>query len=320
MKKELIANVITFTLVLVLGLSALLFGYMGLRPGTGFTTITMQLPRAAQLVTGSSVLLHGVRVGTVTAVRGTADGVDVALRYPSRYRVPTASAISIEQLSALGEPYIEFAPNSSSGPYLNDGAVLDRTAVAVPASIPEIFRSLANVARLTDAGPLSALIKTAWEATAGTEAQMPTLIEAGDILAATVMSRMPAIRTMFAQSQLYSGDLAWLPPALPKIGTPFRRTTDAVRKAIDRTRDMVVELGMPAPLLGVAHPFVERLDPYLADLLPKVAEILGPSVPILAALDRTAPQIDVSSLLSSALAIVGPDGAARITVTIPTPR
>ncbi|WP_019201576.1 MlaD family protein [Tsukamurella sp. 1534] len=319
MKRELIANVITFVVVLTLGVSALVFGYMGVRPGTKYTTVTMQLPQSAQLVTGSSVLMRGVRIGEVERVDAETRGVAVRIKYPDTNKVPVTSAVTIEQLTALGEPYVEFAPDGTDGPFLADGAVLDAKRVSVPTSIPDIFRSLSAMSRIAEAGPLADLVKTMWQATTGTDAAMPRLTEAGNLLTTTLVSRMPQIRTMFTQTQVYSADMGWMGSAIGDFGPAFRGTIDAIRPAVDKVQDVVGELDLPRPFTENLHPFAQRLDPYLRELMPKIAEIMGPSLAILKAVDNTLPIIDLSAFLSSALAMVGPDGTPRLAVTIPVP-
>lgn len=319
MKRELVANIVTFVAVLAIGLSALVFGYMGVRPGTQYTTVTLQLPRSSQLVTGSSVLLRGVRIGEVERVDGDTRGVSVRLKYPNSTQVPVDSDVSIEQLSALGEPYVEFAPQGTAGPYLTDGTIVDPKRVSVPTSIPEVFRSLAAVSKIADVGPLSEIVKTMWQATTGTEESMPRLTQAGELLTSTLMSRMPQIRQMFTQTQVYSADLEWMGPAITEFGPAFRSTIGVIRPAVDKVLALVTELGLPGPFSDVLHPFFVRLQPYLEELIPKIAEILGPSLPIAKAINGTVPQIDLSAFLSSALAMVGNDGAPRLEVTIPVP-
>lgn len=319
MKRELIANIVTFVLVLAVGVSALVFGYMGVRPGTQYTTVTMQLPRSAQLVTGSSVLLRGVRIGEVERVDGSTTGVAVRLKYPNSTRVPVDSAVSIEQLTALGEPYVEFAPTGKDGPYFADGAVVDPKQVSVPTSIADVFRSLAAASKIADVGPLSDLVKTFWQATTGTEQSMPALTQAGELLTATLVSRMPQIREMFTQTQFYSADMNWVGPAITGFGPAFQTTIDTIRPAVDKVLALVTELNLPGPFTQVLHPFFARLQPYLTELIPKLAEILGPSLPILKAVNETAPPIDLSAFLSSALALAGPDGTPRLSITIPVP-
>ena len=54
-------------------------------------------------------------------------------------------------------------------------------------------------------------------------------------------------------------------------------------------------------------------------LLPALATTGGPFISIFSALNRTVPQIDLSTLLSNALQVAGTDGAARVTLTLPRP-
>lgn len=319
MKRELIANIVTFVVVLAVGVSALVFGYMGVRPGTQYTTITLQLPRSAQLVTGSSVLLRGTRIGEVERVDGSTRGVSVRLKYPDTNRVPVDSEVSIEQLTALGEPYVEFAPSGTDGPYFTDGAMIDPKRVSIPTSIPDIFRSLSEVSKIADVGPLADIVKTMWQATTGTDAAMPRLTQAGELLTSTLVSRMPQIRSMFEQTQVYSADLEWMGPAITDFGPAFRSTIGVIRPAVDKVLTLVTELGLPGPFNDVLHPFATRLQPYLTELIPKVAEILGPSLPILKAVNGTVPPIDLSAFLTSALAMVGDDGTPRLSITVPIP-
>lgn len=74
MRKELVANVITFTAVLVVGLFILLYGYMGLRPGVQYTTLSLRLAHTGQLSPGSPILLRGVRIGDVTGIEPSSTG------------------------------------------------------------------------------------------------------------------------------------------------------------------------------------------------------------------------------------------------------
>ncbi|WP_435594674.1 MlaD family protein [Tsukamurella tyrosinosolvens] len=319
MRRELIANLVTFTIVLAVGISTLVIGYMGLRPGTEFTRVTLQLPRSSQLVTGSSVLLRGVRIGEVERVDLAPAGAAVRLKYPRVNRIPADARVSIEQLSALGEPYVEISPTGSDGPYLADGAVVDPKHVKVPTSIPDLFRSLAAVGKIADAGPLAEIVSTMWQATNGADRVMPRLTQAGELLTVTIVSRLPQIRRMFADTQTYSADLAWVGPAISQFGPSFHSTIAVIRPAIDKVLELVTTLAMPTPLTDVLHPFMAKVQPSLTALTPKVSEVLSPALAIVKAINTTVPAIDFSAFLGSALAMFDNDGTARLQITVPVP-
>ncbi len=319
MKKELAANAITFTAVLVVGLLILLGGYMGMRPGVQYTSLSLRLAHTGQLSTGSPILLRGVRIGQVTAVAPAVEGVRVDLRYPSTYRIPVDSALSIEQLSALSEPYVEFAPRSSGGAVFTSGAQIPAGAITQSRSVSEVFEALAALNRTADTGSLGRIVKTAWQATSGRDDDLTTLSRAGQLLSSTVLSRMSAIRTMFANTQVYSADLDWAAGAVRRLGPSFQDTSAVVLSAVKAVQQMVMTLNAPEPFLETIDPFFKKLKPYLDELLPAVATTGGPFISIFSALNRTVPQIDLSTLLSNALQVAGTDGAARVTVTLPRP-
>lgn len=319
MKRELIANVVTFTAVLVVGLFILLHGYMGLRTGVQYTALSLKLAHTGQLSSGSPILLRGVKIGEVTDVRPSVEGVEVAVRYPAEYRIPVDSAVSVEQLSALSEPYIELSPRSSGGPSFTSGTVIPASAVSQSQSVSDVFKALAALNRTADSGAISDIVQTTWQATSGRDDQLATLSRAGELLSSTVLSRIPAIRTMFANTQVYSADLEWAPIALRRLGTEFDATTTVVRSALEEVQKTVATLNTPEPFVQTIDPFLMRLKPYLDELLPALATTGGPFISIFSALNRTAPQIDLSTLLSNALAMAGPDGAARVTITLPRP-
>lgn len=319
MKKELLANAVTFTVVLLAGLFILLVGYMGLKPGVTYTTLSLRLAHTGQLSAGSPILLRGVRIGDVTAVDPSADGVRIALRYPSEYRIPVDSALSVEQLSALSEPYVEFAPRSSGGAVFASGAEIPASAVSQSRSVSDVFQALAALNRTADSGALGGIVKTAWQATSGRDDDLTTLSRAGQLLSSTVLSRMPAIRTMFANTQVYSADLDWTANAVQRLGTEFENTGNVVLSAVQAVQRMVMTLNAPDPFVETINPFIKRLTPYLNELLPALATTGGPFISIFSALNRTVPLIDLSTLLSNALQVAGTDGAARVTLTLPRP-
>ncbi|MGV7904182.1 hypothetical protein PJN93_30695, partial [Mycobacterium kansasii] len=84
------------------------------------------------------------------------------------------------------------------------GAEIPATAVTQSRSVSDVFEALAALNRTADSGALGGIVKTAWQATSGRDDDLTTLSRAGQLLSSTVLSRMPAIRSMFANTQVYS--------------------------------------------------------------------------------------------------------------------
>src|SRR5699024_11980980 len=79
--------------------------------------VTVPVSNAAGLFDGSSVAYRGVQVGTVEDIAVGPGGVDVTLEILHEYdEIPADSYANIRMLSALGEQYVDFAPEPPTVP------------------------------------------------------------------------------------------------------------------------------------------------------------------------------------------------------------
>ncbi|WP_141582511.1 MCE family protein [Actinomadura sp. WMMA1423] len=101
----------------------------GREPGT---VLTAEFGRAGQgLGSGAPVKVHGVTVGSVSAVELTGAGrARLSLRLDAGTRVPDTVTASIEPASAFGPKFVDLAPGAHAvtGPYLASGARIARTS------------------------------------------------------------------------------------------------------------------------------------------------------------------------------------------------
>lgn len=218
MKKSTFFSLLTFALVMVLGTGYIAFSVLNWRPLTDYKAATLKLNDANQLLKGSSVLLRGVKVGDVQSIERRDGKVEIRLRYDGKYQIPQATGLKIEQLSAVGEPYVDFMPDSLNGPYLSDGAVIDTAKVKEPLPLPETFKLIAGLTSSINSTDLGGVTTTLAQATSNTQGSLPNIESAGNILAQTIMARMPNIRRMLENTQNYQSDMAWLPDSLREFG------------------------------------------------------------------------------------------------------
>src|SRR5215471_16617660 len=87
---------------------------LGIRVGVpdNRTRLSMEVPDINNLVVDSNVLLRGVAVGKITAIESSTSNATVHFYIDGQYKVPVDSAIRLENLSALGESYVELEPRS----------------------------------------------------------------------------------------------------------------------------------------------------------------------------------------------------------------
>ncbi|MET9440976.1 MlaD family protein [Streptomyces sp. NPDC006610] len=142
--------------VLVLGFLGIRYADLGRYVGVAdHYTVDVELPRTGGLFTHSDVTYRGVSVGRVGPIDLTADGVVAELRIKkSAPRIPADTRAVVAGLSAVGEQYIDLRPDSDGGPYLADGARIERSDTEVPAPVTDV---LTGVNDLTTSVPLEDL-------------------------------------------------------------------------------------------------------------------------------------------------------------------
>src|SRR6516162_8128313 len=113
-----------------------LLGVLDMSPTRQVTRLTLLLNTSGGLMPTSEVTMRGVKVGRVTGIETTTSGLAVSIVLDRAHPVPANSAISVENLSAAGEQFIEFKPKLIAPPYFPDGAVIpaDRVAQMVTGS------------------------------------------------------------------------------------------------------------------------------------------------------------------------------------------
>lgn len=317
MKWGSLASLTGIGVVTVVGASYLTFGVVRADPWAEFTHASMVLPNSGSLEVGSPILLTGIEVGEVTAVQGAAAGVEVTFRLDANRKVPTGSTVTIEHLSALGEPYVEFRPNGTGGPYLTDGQRLDASTVMPPLSIPEVARLVTRTMNQLDPAVVGSLVDTVGKSFIGTDSAMPPLQRAGDLLAAAIMSREPKIAQLLNSFQAAAANMDGMGAATGAAAPAFVEFSHALTQLVEAVGRLVD--GKPGPQEYLADdglvPFLTRLDALLQQAGPELKSLAPILQPLADAARETGPQIDISTLISQALADTG-DGAVRVRVNV----
>ncbi|MET9487594.1 MlaD family protein [Nocardia sp. NPDC006630] len=303
--------------VTLVSASYLTFGVVRADPFAEYTHASMVLANSGGLSVGSPILLTGMKIGKITSVDSTVGGVEVGFRIDADRKVSTDSVISIEQLSALGEPYVEIRPKTGAAPYLKEGQRLDTSTVKSPLSIPAVSRLVNQVMNQLDPTVAASLASTLGTAFHDTDSAMPSLTRAGDLLAAAISSREPKIAQLLNSFQAAASNMdgigaatAAAAPAFLQFEQSLSDLVEAVGRLVDRA---------PGPQAYVSGnglaPFLAKLTDWLQQAGPELKTLAPQLQPLADAARTTGPQIDISSLISQALASTG-DGAVRVQVNV----
>ncbi|WP_067691183.1 MCE family protein [Nocardia jejuensis] len=106
--------------------------------------VTVMLATSGGLLAGNDVTYRGSRVGRVQEVRVAGDGVAAVAEIDDSARIPSDGTVAVGRLSAAGEQYLDFRPESDTGPYLSDGALVERARTATPVQVQSVLSNLSD--------------------------------------------------------------------------------------------------------------------------------------------------------------------------------
>ncbi|WP_278266087.1 MlaD family protein [Nocardia sp. AG03] len=304
--------------ITVLGASYLTFGVVRVDPFADYTEASIELANSGGLSVGSPILLTGIEIGKVTAVDTSAAGrVQVGFRFGAEHKVPMSSVVTIEHLSSLGEPYVQFVPRGADGPFVADGQHLAGENVRTPMSIPEVARLVTKTVEQLDPTVVGSLVDTLGTAMTGTENVIPELARAGDLLAAAIMSRAPAIAELQNNFEYVSGDIGWAGPATSAAAPEFVRLAHVIDQFVESVGRVSAAGGDPEMYLrdGGLVPLLQELTAKLDELGPELSALLPGLRPLTESVTATGPQLDLSALVAQALHNTDAD-AVKVRVAI----
>lgn len=289
------AQLIIFSILSVLGLAVMSVMYMRLPTLAGIGTIgvTVELPDAGGLYRFGNVTYRGVRVGKVTGVELSGDGVRATLAIDGSYRIPADLTAEVRSVSAVGEQYVDLLPRTDSPPYLYDGATVERRDTAIPQPVGPMLDRLSalvgtiprdDLRRLLDemfAGvngasyDLESLLTSAEELTAelnGVGEQARTLVQDTVPLLDSQVRSADAIRIWTRATADVTGQLVTNDPQLRNLLHSGPGFSDEVARLLDSVRlTLPVLLGNLTSVGQLAVTYHAGLEQLLVLLPPAVS-------------------------------------------------
>jgi phospholipid/cholesterol/gamma-HCH transport system substrate-binding protein len=229
---------------------------------------------------GAEVTYRGVKVGQVSALNLTRDGVDVVMAIDKgQDSIPRESRAVVGNKSAVGEQYIELQPQTDSKPYLVDGSEIAEKNTEIPISTTELLTNTDNLVNSipqddlrTATSELGAAFKgtgrdlgqiidtsNAFIQTANANFETTTaLIRDSKVVLQTQVDKESAIRSFSKDLALFSGTLAGNDAALRKLIDNGGATATQLRTFLE---DNGVELGsLVRNLVTTGQVVVKHLD------------------------------------------------------------
>ncbi|KAA1419419.1 MCE family protein [Nocardioides humilatus] len=142
-------------------------------------TVVAHYPESGGIFAGGEVTYRGVRIGQVSDLELTDDGVDVELEIDNEWdKIPADTRALVGNRSAVGEQYVELQPNTDDGPYLKDGSEI--TDVATPIQTEKLLADLAATVSSVDRDSLRTTVRELGVAFNGTGDDLQKIIDTGN--------------------------------------------------------------------------------------------------------------------------------------------
>lgn len=301
-------------LVMVLGTTYLALAVLKVDPTVERTHATVDLRDAGGLRAGSDVVYRGVPIGRVDSIDGVPGAVRLRVSYDAGYRIPVESRMRVENLSTLGEPVFSLLPDTTDGPYIEDGAILTEQ-VELPTSVPELLSSTSDLLDQTDVEAVRSLVDALAQTVDGLEATLPEARRGAELLLLTLQRHEGSLDRVLRDFATVMGDVEWVRPTL----TEAPPMLDQFGETLGVSYDYLFEGSQVLrgeEILGSWRDEQEQLYRVLGALSPEVGAIGSALRPVTGAVGPSISHLDIATLLENAVATM-PDEAVRFTVTMP---
>ncbi len=256
--------VVVLTAVAVL---AVLFLNKGIFSST--YTVDARFPDTAGVQPGTDVLVAGVKVGSVTAVKLEGDRVELQLAVNRGVQLPhdTAAAISVQTL--LGQLDVQLKPVSGWNRPLRNGAVL--TSTSTPVELYNIQNEAGGLFSQTDAGAINQLIGSLATITKGKQAQVRSIVNglngftgAIDQRSGQVSQLIDAANTLSSTVDSRDAQLSSAIDSLSTVVTGLAQHGADLGNLIDNTQQAAAQIQQ---LVGTNSPQLGQLLAHLESVL-----------------------------------------------------
>ncbi|MBH0780931.1 MCE family protein [Nocardia bovistercoris] len=280
-------------LVLVLGSSYLAVAVLRFDPLPSTYRVDVELQTSGGLSTGNDVTFRGTRVGKVALVRASETGVVAVAEIDRAAKIPVGGTVAVGRLSAAGEQYLDFRPDSDTGPYLADGSVVERSQTSAPVAVQSLLVNLSGLIGGLNPQRLNVIVDELDKALAGGPDRLRNMIAGISRAMAGLEDLLPQTRQLIENLGVIAETTSHAQPDLTTLttgaGALFEQLTAAdqeVRRFLDLAPGQLATLGgfiedTTDPITDLVTNFVaitrsaKLRAPAIAALFPSLREGVG---------------------------------------------
>jgi phospholipid/cholesterol/gamma-HCH transport system substrate-binding protein len=258
-------RLLAFVVMAVIGVTYGAVAYVNLPRllGIGRYDLTVQLPDGAGLYPNGVVSLRGVPIGQVEGVRLAATGAVADIQVENEVQLPRGAVVEVRSTSAVGEQYVNFAPQAPEGPYLADGDTIPVSQVQIPVSTANLLERANGLVASVPTDSLNTTVDELYNAFNGTGDDLGRLLDSAFSLQAAATENLgptlalvedlvPVLETQRETAddvRSYARDLSSFTEQLRMSDAQIRGTLDNVPGFLTELEALEDDLRPTLPLL-----------------------------------------------------------------------
>lgn len=212
--------------------------------------VTVQLRNSGGLAANNDVTFRGSRIGKVAEVRVSGDGVAAVAEIESGVRIPVGGTVAVGRLSAAGEQYLDFRPDTEGGPYLGDGSMVDVSRTDTPVPVQSLLVNLSGLIGSLNPERLTVIVDELDRALRGGPDRLRNMVSGISQALAGLDGMLPQTQQLIRNLQVIASTTSLAQPDLTTLttgaGALFRQLAAAdqeVRDFLDLAPGQLATLG-----------------------------------------------------------------------------
>ncbi|MGA8253522.1 MAG: MlaD family protein [Mycobacterium sp.] len=200
-------TLVILSVMTLLGAVYMAVGVLDISPTKQVTRLTLLLNTSGGLMPTSDVTMRGIKVGRVTGIETTTTGLAVSIDLDRAHPVPADSPISVENLSAAGEQYIDFKPKLIAPPYFTDGTVIPPDRVAPMVTGSDLLTKVNALMSALNIDQVHVIISNAAAAFADNDSAIDSLATTAGLTAKVIHDDKQLLATLFSNISTFTTNL-----------------------------------------------------------------------------------------------------------------
>jgi phospholipid/cholesterol/gamma-HCH transport system substrate-binding protein len=259
-----IAAFLVLSAVGIVYVTAAYLGFVDRVLGRGLT-VHATLPTSGGLYEGSEVTYRGVKIGKVSRMTATRDGVTVDMALKEGTKLPLDSPMYVHNLSAVGEQYLDFEPPDDKPPYAEAGDTLAGNADSLPVDEGDLLIELNSFVSSVDKQNLQVLVRELGTMFHDTGGSLQQLLDNGTIFINEASAHTAATRALLDDGLTVLQTQEGQSENIRSFSRDLARITDSLKESDGDLRGT----------LSDTPPTAREIDKLLTDLEPTLPVLLG---------------------------------------------